>query len=154
MGLSVEFYAGDAKAIADAFNQSDFDALRSGAAARRYADFSLHLSPTDLDLLSEVLAEHSSRPALALYDCIGPSIGGEPGESDAYLVDPKWVDMIAAADLESAESLTASWIGRVGAELGETLPVTPEAVVAMQNLIALCRFAKAAGTDVVHTWYL
>ena len=57
MGLSLEFYAGNAKAIAKAFAGTDLKSLRDGSAAHSHADFSLHLSPTDLDLLSIILAE-------------------------------------------------------------------------------------------------
>lgn len=49
MGLSLEFYAGDAAMIGADFTAIEFDGLRDGTRARAYADFSLHLSPTDLD---------------------------------------------------------------------------------------------------------
>jgi hypothetical protein len=47
-GLSLEFYAGDAAVIGAAFSAIEFDGIRDGARARAYADFSLHLSPTDI----------------------------------------------------------------------------------------------------------
>ena len=102
--------------------------------------------------MSEVLAEHRAVPSHTLYDCVGPSLAKEPGESDAYLVDPKWVKMVAAADLDAAESLAGIWIARVGKDLDEPVQLTPEAVSAVQDLIALCRHADTNGVDVVHTW--
>jgi hypothetical protein len=154
MGLSLEFYAGDAATIAHAFNEVDLDGLRDGTAAQRHADFSLHLSPTDLDLLSAVLAEHRGVPTHTLYDCVGPSLAEQPGESDAYLVDPKWVKMVAATDLNAAESLAGIWISRVGKALDKPVQLTPEAISAVQDLIALCRHADTHGVDVIHTWCL
>jgi hypothetical protein len=154
MGLSLEFYAGDVATSARAFYAVDLDGLRDGTAAQRHADFSLHLSPTDLDLLSEVMAEHRGVPAHTLHDCVGPSLAEDPGESDAYLVDPMWVKMVAAADLNAAESLAGTWISRVGKEINEPVQLTPEAVSAVQDVIELCRHADTNGVDVVHTWCL
>lgn len=101
MGISLEFYAGDAKTIALAFDKEELDGLRDGTAAQCQADFSLHLSPMELELLSEVLAERCGVPGHIFYDCVGPPIAGQLDESGAHLVDPKWVKMVAAADSDA-----------------------------------------------------
>jgi hypothetical protein len=154
LGLSLEFYAGDAESIGADFAAVDFDGLRDGTRARAYADFSLHLSPTDLDLLGDVLAERLGVTPLALSDCLLRTVGRFDGEGGAQLVDPEWVELVAAADESAVPDLTAVWIGKVGEQYGEPLTVTPDSVRAVASLIRLCRLAVRDGLDVVHAWYL
>jgi hypothetical protein len=154
MGLSLEFYAGDAAVIGADFSAIEFDGIRDGTRARAYADFSLHLSPPDLDILSVVAAERVGVAARLLNDNLVRVVGGFEGEGSAELVDPAWVGMVAAADEAAAPQLAAEWIARVGAACGKQLAVSPEAVRAIGELIRLCRAAAQQGMDVVHTWYL
>ncbi len=56
MGLSMEFYAGSPADIGRAFSDAALERLRDGSWAHACADFSLHLSPDQLDLLSEEIA--------------------------------------------------------------------------------------------------
>jgi hypothetical protein len=154
MGLSLEFYAGDAATIGADFTAFELNGIRDGRRALAYADFSLHLSPTDLDILSEVIAERTGARALLLNECLIHNVGGSEGESGADVVDPSWVRMIAALSETAAPELAAKWIGRVGAECGQELEVTSDAVRAVQELVRLCKLAVRDGVEVVHTWYL
>ena len=70
------------------------------------------------------------------------------------MVDPAWVRMVAQTEEAWATELASEWIKRVGAEYGQQLELTPEAVRAVQELIRLSRLAIREGVDVVHTWYL
>src|SRR5262249_25551990 len=141
MGLSLEFYAGDAAVIGADFAAHEWDGLRDGTRARAYADFSLHLSPADLDILSEVIAETSGTEPLLLNDSLVRTVGGTEGESGAEVVDPAWVRMVAKTDEGAAPDLTALWVKRVGEEYGQELEVTADAVRAVRELISLCRLA-------------
>ncbi len=154
VGLSLEFYAGDAATIGADFTASEFDGLRDGTRARAYADFSLHLSPTDLDILSEVVAERVGAAPLLLNDNLVGTVGGIADSRGAEVVDPAWVRLVAAADETAAAELAAAWVQRVGAEWGQQLEVTPDAVRGVADLIRLCRTAVNERLDVVHTWYL
>jgi len=154
MGLSLEFYAGDAVAIGKEFTAFKLQSLRDGTKALAYADFSLHLSPTDLDILSDVIAERIGAEPLALNDCFSRNVGGTEGESGAEVVDPAWVRMVAQTEEAWTPELASEWIKRVGVEYGQQLELTPEAVRAVQELIRLARLAIRQGVDVVHTWYL
>src|SRR5438105_3874690 len=98
MGLSLEFYAGNAAVIGADFTAFEFDGLRNGTRSRAYADFSLHLSPTDLDLLSEVVAERFGAAPLLLNDSLLRRVGGSEGGGSAEVVNPAWVRIVAAAD--------------------------------------------------------
>jgi hypothetical protein len=154
MGLSMEFYAGDAAVIGADFTAVEFDGLRDGTRARAYADFSLHLAPTHLDLLSVVIAERVGTSPRTLNDILVRTVGGFEGEGRAELMNPAWVHMVAAADEATAPELSAAWLQRVGTQLGEQVAVTPDAVHAVGELIHLCRLAVREGLDVVFTWYL
>jgi hypothetical protein len=154
MGLSLEFYAGDAASIGEDFSAIEFDSLRDGTRARAYADFSLHFSAVDLDTLSAVVAESIGVLPVLLQDSLGQTVGGFEGEGGAEVVDLVWVRMVAAADESAAPELAAQWIGRVGADSRQQLTVTPEAERAVRELIGLCRLAVREGVEVVHTWYL
>ncbi|MCI0357738.1 MAG: hypothetical protein L0211_04530 [Planctomycetaceae bacterium] len=141
-------------AIGADFTAIEFDGLRDGTRARAYADFSLHLSPTDLDILSEVLAERLGVASLLLNDSLVRTVVGSANNSGADVVDPAWVQLVAAVDEAAAPHLAEEWIRRVGAEHGEQLDVTPDAVRALAELIRLCRTAVSEQLAVVHTWYL
>lgn len=154
MGLSLEFYAGDAEIIGADFAAVEFDGLRNGTRARAYADFSLHLSATDLDLLSAVIAERLGTSARSLSDSLVRTVGEFDGEGGAELVDPEWIRLPSALGETAAPSLAAEWIARMAAESGEPLSVTPAAVRAVRDLIRLSRLAVRDGLDVIHTWYL
>jgi hypothetical protein len=154
MGLSLEFYAGNADVIGADFTAIEFDGIRDGSRARAYANFSLHLAATDLDILSAVIAEHVGTAPRLLSASLGRKVGGFEGEGSAEVVDPAWVRMVAAADGAVARDLAAAWIGLVGEACGLRLVVTPEAVRAVQELIRLCQVAVREGIEVVPTWYL
>lgn len=154
MGQLVDFYAGDAAEIGSAFAANEWTGLRDGTRARADADFSLHLSPTDLDLSSAVIAEHVGAAPRLLNDSMTANVGGRDGESSADVVDPAWVRLVASANEANAPALTAEWIKRVGAECGEQLGVTVEAVRAVGELIRLCQQAVREELEVVHTWSL
>jgi hypothetical protein len=154
MGLSLEFYAGDAAAIGRDFTAFEFGGLRDGTRAKAYADFSLHLSPTDLDILSQVITELVGGASLLLNDCLVRTVGGKPDTSGADVVDPRWVKMAAMIDEGAAPDVAAEWIRRVGLEYGQQLAITADAVRAVQALIRLCRLAMQEELEVVHTWYL
>lgn len=155
MGLSLEFYAGDAVTIGTDFSAFEFDGIRDGTRAQVYADFSLHLLPIDLDLLSAVIAESVGAVPIALHDCLIRTVGGYgDDEGKAEVVDPAWVRLIASADESEASNLAFDWMQLVGARCNQETCATPDAVNAVRNLICLCQIAVRKKLDVVHTWYL
>jgi hypothetical protein len=155
MGVSLEFYAGDADKIGHAFSDVEFEAIRDGTLAHSYADFSLHISPTDLDILSEQAAGILGRPPILLLDSLERHVGGTPDESSADVVSRAWVEFIAAVPEESASRLSSLWLSAVMAESGDKIDAgCPDAARAVGNLLSLCRGALTRRTDVVFAWYL
>ena len=155
MGLSLEFYAGDAATIGSDFSAIEFDGIRDGTRAQVYTDFSLHLQPIDLDLLSAVIAKSVGATPIELYDSLVRTVGSYgDDEGKAELVDPAWVRLIASADDSAVSNLTSDWMQLVAARCHEDICATPDAVNAVRNLICLCQIAVRGKLDVVHTSYL
>ena len=155
MGLSIEFYAGNADAIGRAFTDYEFEGLRDGSIAHSYADFSLHVSVADLDVLSEQIAVLLDREPVRLLDSLEKHVGGTPDESGADMVARAWVEFVAAVPHESASRLSVLWLSAVMAETGEEIDVdSPDAKRAVDELLSLCRASLAKVTDVVFAWYL
>ena len=154
MGLSLEFYAGDAATIGEDFAAIEFDGLRDGTRANAYADFSLHLVATDLDILSALIAERVGSDSMSLSNSLAVTVGTFEGEGGAALVNQAWVHMVSSVNAATAPELAAEWMKRVGMECGEHLEVTSDAVCAVRDLINLCQLATRGDLDVVHAWYL
>jgi len=155
VGLSIEFYAGDAEAIGKAFTEYEFEGLRDGSIAHSYVDFSLHISVADLDVLSEQIAGVLDGEPVRLLDSLERHVGGTPDESSADLVARAWVEFVAGVPKESASQLSALWLSAVMAETGEEIDVdSPDARRAVEELLSLCQDALAKSTDVVFAWYL
>lgn len=154
MGLSIEFYAGNAATIGAAFSAVAFDELRDGRKSIAYADLSLHIGLDDVDLLSAAIADATGKPLVTLLDGLTANVGAIDDEGSADVVDRAWVAMVSALDAAHAPAVAADWIRRVGEAQGEVLEVTDHAVVAVQDLLALCKKALSANADVVCVWYL
>jgi hypothetical protein len=154
MGLSIEFYAGDAETIGTAFSAVDFEQLRDGRKAIAYADLSLHVGVEDLDLLSAGIADHVHRPLIALLDSLGANVGVIEGEGSADVVDRGWVTLVSALEVADAPAVAAEWMRQVGESRGERLGPTDCASKAVGQLIVLCKKALIERADVVCVWYL
>ncbi len=153
MGQLLGFYAGDADAIGAGYDDRSID-LAEEKYVRAHADFSLHVTPLDIDFLVEAIAERTGGTARSLMDSFIRLVAGDPDENSAHLVDPAWVQTVSAADDGQAADLAAEWMKRVSAEYRETAEVSPEAVQAVGELIRLCRVATKEKLDVVFTWSL
>jgi hypothetical protein len=154
MGLLIDFFAGDAKLIGARIESGSASNLRPGTTGVvAHADFALHLSLENLDTLGAVIAERSGIECLPLLFGL-ESLGPGSEWSSTNLVCKSWVRMVASREEDESESLTAQWIGRIGEEIGEDLTITPDAIVSVRSLIALCRRATDENLDVVLWWSL
>jgi hypothetical protein len=93
MSQLVHFYGGDPAVIGRAFGLRDFRTLYDRAAIPLFADFSLHLSPIDYDLLCEAIRSSVGRGPLSLTDSLESQVGGDGNEGSADTVSTAWVDM-------------------------------------------------------------
>jgi hypothetical protein len=155
VGQLINFYAGDAEGVGRAFARHDYAALRDPQRFPFRADFSLHLSPIDLDLLTEEAQRIVGSGPTSLLDSLGTRVGGDGEESAAEIVSPDWVEMMAAVPEASVESLIAGWTRAVAEEHSEPeLTPTADMRKALQDLLTLCREAHRQALPVVHTWSL
>src|SRR6266545_4671972 len=99
MGLSIEFYAGDATRIGAAFTAVAFDEIRDGRKSIAYADLSLHLGMEDIDLLSAAVADRARQPLISLLDGLRANVGRIDEEGSADVVDPAWVAMTSTLEM-------------------------------------------------------
>jgi hypothetical protein len=155
VGQLIHFYAGDADAVGRAFGQRDYQTLRDRQKFPLTADFSLHLSPIDLDLLTEEAQKLVGSGPTSLTDALGEQVGGNGNDSAAEVVSPEWVGMMAALPDSSVEALLTEWTRAVAEEHNEPdLNPTDDIRKALRDLLTLCREAQRNGLPVVHTWSL
>lgn len=153
MGLLMEFRIGEAKAMATAFQSLDFEKLE--AFSRGLADFSLHLSPDDLDALVEALCRSCGHEPVRFLEVMSGPIAGDREERGVFLVSHGYVKMAAAIPEDCASEITERWMSRVADECGDPeITATAESVLAVSELLRICREAARSGLDMVYCWSL
>ena len=86
MGMLFWFYVGDKKKIGGAFSAPSAVPLWKQSFVLAKADFSLHLSPIDLDLFSEEACRIAGMKPITLTDSLIENVGGDGQSSSADLV--------------------------------------------------------------------
>lgn len=153
MGVTLEFRAGDKSRIAAAVREIDFDALDDPRATKLKADFSLHITPHDLDLLSEAIGELCSKQILRLDSFLTGIV--DEDDRGALLVDSRWVAYVAGADSTKVQAISHLWAEKLKAELPDDgINLTEEMTAAVVSLLDLCKRATFEGLEVVHVWFL
>jgi hypothetical protein len=154
VGILMHFYAGDARLIGQVEGEpegSDID-LRSAPFVRAHVDFSLHLSPEDLDPLVEMACAARGAAPLGLTSSLTEHLAGDAdpmvAEFGADVVSPGVVEVIAALTQDQVPVVVEQWCRAVGAE------TTRDAEAALRGLVALCQVARDEGLPVVFTWSL
>jgi hypothetical protein len=149
----MEFRIGDAKALATASQSLELEKLE--ALSQGGADFSLHLSPQDLDALVEELCRAAGHEMLAFTDVARQPLAGDRAESGVFLISGTFVLMVASIPDDSASEIAERWMGRVAEECEEPdIVATAETVVAVSELIRICRKAGVEDLDLVYCWSL
>jgi hypothetical protein len=119
------------------------------------ADFSLHLSPIDLEILTEEVQKLVGSGPTSLEESLARQVGGDGEECSADVVSPEWVGMMSALPDASVESLIAGWTRALAEEHNEpNLAPTDDMRRALQDLLKLCREAQRQSLPLVHTWSL
>ena len=151
MGLSLEFYAGSRDRIVEAMQECDLDRLDCPEVTVAYADFSLHLEPGDLNLMSRAIGLAENREPLELM----PFLTGIVDENGygALEVGPDWVGHIATANPAHLEAFAVGWTELMSALHGESIEVNDGMRKAIFDLLSLCRLAVKSKAAVVHVWY-
>ena len=116
------------------------------------ADFSLHIVPDYLDLLSREFAHESDQCAMEL----GPHLEVLFDDIDrgAFQVDDQWVSYAAAVPKAAARSITQRWFDKMGQKYSDAkIEITEAGVKAVDDLLELCKRAKREGQTVLYVWF-
>lgn len=153
MGLTMEFRAGDARGLARTFCDRDFAELER--MSRASADFSLHLSPNDLDLLVVEIMESAGHAPITFMELTGEPIAGDRKEAGVFIVATSLVRTVAALPDAQVNGVVERWFYRISEESGDpNLNATADAVLAVSELLKLCRQAVGEHLQVVYCWSL
>jgi hypothetical protein len=119
------------------------------------ADFSLHLSPVDLDLFSEEACRIAGMEPVTLTDSLTEHVGGDGQTSSADVVSPQWVQTVGGILDHQVDDLAERWLVRV-AEEHRDQPEEPneDTRQTIRDLIRVCQIATLKRLAVVHVWSL
>jgi hypothetical protein len=129
--------------------------LRDPSRVPAWVDFSLHLSPIDLDILVEQVCAARDAPVMTLTGSLVGLLAGD-GESWAVeAVSPAVVSLLAGVPATMIEPLAARWVEAVAREHREANPgVSAEVVRALSDLVHVCELAVRNELPVLHVWFL
>jgi hypothetical protein len=153
MGLALEFYIGDADAIASAIQGMDLEQLDDVEVVAARADLSLHLLPKDLNYLSRAIGNAAGVPPIDLRSYLHILL--DTADYGLLAVDPTWVAYVAMAPIERAAAIAADWADQMQQEYSDpALTATDAMVLAVEELIRLCVMARNSRVAVLHAWFL
>jgi hypothetical protein len=153
MGLALEFIISKTEAIISALQAEDFDWMEDRTLVQARADFSLHLIPSDLNLLSHAIGIHTGQPLQDLRSSLNGLIDTET--FGALAVAPAWIAYVAALSSERIPAVVETWFELMRIEHSQPiLQITPDAKQAVEELLRLCQLSQSTNSDVIHFWYL
>lgn len=152
MGLTLEFYLGDKAKIHQAFINVDIECLYDSEVVHKKADFSLHIQPKDLNLLSHAFAESTGLAPLSLRDHLDVLVD----EIDLGLleVDTAWVNYIANASEKDVNAISTAWVTAMSREYEDEVIHSDDLTQAVADLMSICKTAKQTNGVVLHGWFL
>ena len=161
MGLSPEFHLGESAAIRQSVAVGRRRWFRDPALVTHSADFSLHIEPADLDLLSQALGKAFGAPPRKLRPSLTPIV--DTFSEGVLAVAPEWVQYVGAVHFfqtiskrDLVAEATESWATAMRLKHAEAVSVTEAMRTAVGRLVELCA-AAAAHTikgEVFQIWYL
>ena len=152
--MRLEFYAGNRRKIEHAIRNGNFDLLHEDSEfVNRIADFSLHITPRDLNLLSRQFGKHSGQKPRDLRPDLKVLI--DEKDHGLLLVNHKWGKYVANVDVGKLDVIVLDWFEAMrNTYPDEAIAVTEAAQEAVHSLIVLCQECVHTKTDVLHAWSL
>lgn len=150
MGLNLKYLIGPPKEMLDALSECDYSKL--SCLIEKEADFSLHLQPKDLQMLSDCATQYTSqflkpfREALVCYF--------DEVDRGFFLVNDDWVNAIATINISDIKGLTVKWFEQMSKNYPNEHIGQPTAAAekAVYELISLCKYAIQFEKPVIHIW--
>jgi hypothetical protein len=154
MGLTLQFAIGDKIELIRAFEEFNEDFLDDLESQSHLVDFSLHIIPNDLNFLVNIASGLRNDTIFGLREHLDTSIFyfDEP-TSGAYFVDPIINELFSTFEESDAFEITHKWFEKLRTEYKEDIEVTNDAILAVQQLISVCKKATKYKLDLVHIWY-
>jgi len=152
MGLTLSFITASSSAIIlEAFKDDDYDLFDDNII--KEADFSLHLKPRDLQILSLCASEFNAKKPMNLRKQMTLLLDDE--EKGLFEIESKWVSYFGTVPLEQSKNLCGRWFEVMNRKYPkEKIEITEEAIEAVKNLILICQFCINNKTDLFHYWTL
>jgi hypothetical protein len=152
MAATIEFYAGNAKAIAGAVQEGEDPRKLKNTLG--YVNLSFHLPPiTSIDPLVEagnqVMGSELPSFEEALED--GQILEDEQGKS-VDVVESEWVKSFAELKEIPIEPVFETWITIMSEEEGARIKPSPKLKVAVEDLFKLIRKSAGQKASLVHVW--
>lgn len=153
MGITLEFLIGNDEKIIEASKELDIDIFDEAGCIIKRADFSLHITPNDLNTLSFVAAKLNKQKAISLRDNLDLLID-EP-DHGLFKVNHSWVKYFAMVEADKLESLAKEWYAEMQKQYAnEIIEVTIDGIQAVKDLSRICDLSINSGKNVFHFWYL
>lgn len=151
MGLTLEFLIGDDKKIIKGVKDIDFELLDDEHCITKKADFSLHISPKDLNTLSITLSTFNKLKPMGVRENLYLII--DEADYGLFWIDEKWVNYVSMINTDELEKITDEWFRQMQKQYpNEILEVTQSAIDAIKDLHELCEVAIKKRKTVFHYW--
>ncbi|UQZ82186.1 hypothetical protein SK3146_01343 [Paenibacillus konkukensis] len=138
MGLTMEFLLGNEEKIVEAIKVFDLDNLDDNVMQR--ADFSLHLTPDDLNTLSLSASKFNSQAPISLRNFLEVVIDNE--DYGLFKINKEWVRYFAKLDRSALKELSKEWFIEMQKQYpNEELMLTKDSINAVIDLWTLCNTA-------------
>jgi predicted GTPase len=151
MGLTLEFLLGNDKKIIKAAKKADYDLFDETGCILNRADFSLHITPKDLNTLSMVASKYNNLSPLGLREQLVLIINEV--DHGLFGINSKWIEYFSQVSKNDLEKLTQTWFDEMRKQYpNEEIEVTQEGVKAVIDLNELCKYAITNKKEVYHFW--
>lgn len=151
MSIRMYFGTGDPEEVARLGRQAG-DRWRDAVEDTEQADFSLHLEPADLDLLSLAVGDVVGVDPQPLRPALTVLVDGAGG--GVLLASPRWVGYIAAAHAADPREVTEAWEAALSDRHGAgSTRLDKDAEDAVRELVELCFHSHHIGAHVLHWWW-
>jgi hypothetical protein len=155
MSVTLQFAIGQKQAILDAVKNSDFDFLDVLESQNQIADFSLHITPNDLNFLVNIASELRNLNSIGLREFLDTTTYFFDSEvCGAYLVNIKISTLFSEFQEDEAFEITNKWFKRMETEYNEEILVNNDAIESVKKMIDICKKSQKDNLDLVHIWFL
>ena len=122
------FYVGDKGRIGNGFSPTATVPLWQQPFVVAMVDFSLNLSPIDLDFLFQEACLIAAIPPVTLTDSLIENVGGNGQTHSADVVSPQMVETIAYIPGDQVEELAKRWAAQIAIEYNEQQAIPNEEI--------------------------